>query len=337
MKVIGKGNVHVYSPEDEYPHVPGEEEFWQESWVVYFFDPEKNIYAFLRMSQEPNRDGGAHTHWVHVWTPQHMYRNVQAVPISAGDRTDDSLTANKGLCTYHYDGKFNWVISDPENDFEMKLVLEDFHPGIGPYAEEEVGSLVSQANKHHIEATGHATGTVRAPGEQHEISGMYWRDHSWGMRNWDNIRTHRAFYALFGKDFSFFPITFIGADNQKVKAGAVIRNDTVYMTTDFDLLSYMGSDGVTNAGGQVKLRLDGETLVMNFVPQTTCSISTHHNFVLADTMCTVTMGDRVGVGVTETSTNPQGGKLLAGVSAPSQFENGLFPRVRDPWSWGLDR
>lgn len=31
MKVIGKGNIHVFGPVDECPHHPGEEANWQET------------------------------------------------------------------------------------------------------------------------------------------------------------------------------------------------------------------------------------------------------------------------------------------------------------------
>lgn len=325
MKVIGKGAVHIYEPVDECPHEPGAEELWQESFVLYMWDMEKQVYVFLRMSQEPNRGPGYTTVWLNAWTPECTYKHTDdMIPFKDGNRAEKSLTAGDGLCKYEYDGKHNWTVND--KDVHISLSMTDDHPGFG-YFPVEAGSLVSDAAKNHIEATGHVTGSVSIQGKTYEVAGTGWRDHSWGKRNWQGFLAHRFYPAMFGKDFSFFCVTFVGGDGGMAKFGAVIRGETIQLVNDFTIVAYMGEDGVSNCGGKVTLRLDGETHVLEFEPLGKSAISLHQGMPCVDGMCKVTMGDKVGVGVSETSNRAQGGTGRPHVfpHSPGILENGIYP------------
>lgn len=332
MKVIGKGSCHIYAPEDDQIHSGSGEPDWQESFVIYFWDVERKVFAFLRVNQQPGHVPADTVHWIHVWTPTHVYRHVAAAPLGEGAIGDRFLSADGGRCRYEYDGRFNWTISDPEAGFTLRLSLDQDHPGIGPFMADDADYLVSQTNKHHIEASGRAIGDLTIAGETVALDGSAWRDHSWGKRDWSAVRAHRFFPALFGPDFGFFGLTFVGADGSKFKTASIIRGDTVQMTSDFDILAYMQSDAVTNAGGEVRLNLDGETLSLRYRPETSCGVSKIANFVIASTMCTVTMGERVGVGAAETSNNPLGGSDTdVCISPPSIDGNGLFEASAPAW------
>jgi hypothetical protein len=325
MKVIGTGSITLYEGVDECPHAPGDEELWQESFVLYMWDTEKNVYVFLRMSQEPNRGEGYTTVWLNAWTPEHTYKHTDdSIPLQPGDVAETSISAGGGLCRYAYDGDHHWTVAD--KDVAISLVMKDYHPGIGYYGSSN-GALVNEAAKNHIEATGWVTGKVKVKDKEYEVAGIGWRDHSWGKRNWRGILAHRFYPAMFGPEFNFFSVTFIGADGSFGKFGTVIRGDTVMGTDDFDIVAYVGEDGVSNCGGRVTLRLDGETHTLEYELLGKSAISLHQDFPCVDGMCRVTMGGKVGVGVSETSHRAQGGTARPTIYSHSRglLENGIFP------------
>lgn len=323
MKVIGKGKIKVYDPVDECPHAPGKEPFWQESIVLYFWDTQQQVYAFFRMSQEPNRGGGFTTMWVNVWTPDWIYKHTDdSVPLRQGDRTENALSSDGGKCRYQFDGKHNWEIRD--TDIQVRLSMEDYHPGFGFY-DETAGSVVSEAAKEHIEGTGWITGSVSVKGRSYTVSGPGFRDHSWGKRDWSTILVNRFFPATFGKEFTLFGITFMPTDGTLSKFATVSRGDTIQSIDDFTIISRIGEDGTSNYGGTATFRLDGETHVIDYVPVGKGAISLHQGFPCVDTMCTVTMGNKKGVGVFETSHRAQGGtgKLHVYPESFSILDNGF--------------
>ena len=326
MKVIGEGSIHFYESRDEGPHAPDSEALWQESFVVYLWDVEQEVYVFFRLGQTPNYKGGTASLWANVWTPDYQYKHSNdEIPFAEQDRTENSLTVGDGLCSYSYDGRHNWQYNDAE--VRASLVMEDYHQGLG-YFPRSAGSLTSETAKNHIEATGRVTGTVTIKGKTYNVSGTGWRDHSWGKRNWLGILAHRFFPAMFGSEFNFFCVTFLGADGKLVKFGTVIEGDNVRFVDDFEIIAYMGEDGVSNVGGKVILHLDGATRMLEYEPIGKAAISMNHGFPCVDGMCKVTMGNKVGVGVAETSNRAQNGRDRPYIFPASHgvIDNGLFER-----------
>jgi hypothetical protein len=325
MKVIDGGAVHLYSGSDECPHAPDNDPYWQESVVLYAWDTEQKVYVFLRLSQEPHRGDGFTTVWLNAWTPEFTYKHTDdSVPFVTGDRTETSLSSGHGLCRYAYDGKHQWSVND--GDVQIRLTMEDYHPGFG-YWPASAGSLVEEAGRNHIEATGWTIGSVTVKGKTYEVAGTGWRDHSWGKRIWAGFRAHRFCSALFGRDFNLFALTFIGADGRMAKFGTLVRGDTIQATNDFSIIAYVGEDGVSNCGGRLTLRLDGETHLFEWALVGKSAISLHHGVPICDGMCDVTWGDKRGVGVFETSHRAQGGSEKPNIFPDSLgiMENGLYP------------
>lgn len=326
MKVIGEGKVYFYDPRDECPHAPEEGRLWQESFVLYLWDPERTVYVFLRLGQVPNKDGGQTTVWLNVWTPGQMYKFTDdAIPLSPSDRTENSLSSRGGLCSYRYDGRHNWQVNDGDHEVKVDLVMEDYHQGLG-YWPETSGTLIENTAKNHIEATGWVTGTVSVQSKQYQVAGTGWRDHSWGNRDWLKIRAHRGYLAMFGRELNIFCFTYIGEDGHLVKNGLIIRGEEVQFTREFTVTAYMGEDAVSNCGGHVDVMLDGKMQRMEFIPQGKSALSMTHRFPCVDAMCLVKLGDMTGVGLAETSTRPQGGCEWPYVfeSSPGVIDNGIF-------------
>lgn len=304
-KAMDNTLVHLYEPIDECPHSPESDELWQESWAIFFWDADQEVYVFLRMSQEPNRkDGGKHTVWLNIWTPEGQFKKMDAeLPVEEGTVTEDAISVGAGLCSYRFDGKHNWVVRD--GDIELDLSMKDHFPGFIYF--NETAYATQNMLKHHIEDIGQAEGILKVAGTSYSLSGPAFRDHSWGKRDWLAIRGHRVFYADFGDDLVFIGIVFVGDDGNSARNGLVIKEGVFEYTQNFHIAAYMDEDGICNMGGRVILDDDGNRQTINFEPATRAAIQLHHGLPCVDTMCKVTMGERIGVGFSETSMRPLGG------------------------------
>jgi len=323
VKVIGDREIFFYPAKDESPHSPGKEELWQESWVLYMWDTKNKVYSFFRLSQVPNRNGGETVVWLNIWTPDYMYKHTDdEIPLITRDITDNALVSGEGLCRYEYNGDHLWQIND--QDVKVNLVMKDDHPGLGSI-QKGSGVLISEVAGNHAESTGRVTGTITVRDKEYIIDGVGWRDHSWGKRDWLSIRAHRGIIALFD-EFNFFGTSLVGTDGKLSKNGMIIRESTVQFTDRFEVIVHMAEDGISNCGGRVNIILDGDTYALKFEPIGKAAISLTHSFACTDTLCTVKMMNKVGYGMMETSSRPQGGDATPFVfpSSPGVIQNGLY-------------
>lgn len=327
MKVIGTGQIKFFGPADEVPHTPSEHLLWQESYVLMLWDIECAMYAFLRVSQVPNK--GIATAWLNIWGPGFMYKNTDVeLPLKTGDITGAGLSVGGGLCGYSYDGSHRWRLNDARAGVSAELAIDDAHPGLCFYPDAS-SNFVAEATGSHIEASGHVTGTVTVAGTRYEVSGTGWRDHSWGKRNWTGIRAHRFYSANFGEALHVACISYIGDDGQLSKNGLVIRNGEIEFTRDFTIVAYMDEDGVSNRGGTLEVRTREAAFQLAFEPVGKAAISVIDGFPCVNALCHVRMGEKLGVGVSETSNNAQGGSQHPFVFPSSRgvIDNGLFRLV----------
>ena len=305
LKALGTTQVRFFAPEDECPHQPGEEELWQESWVIFFWDRENEVYVLLRVSQEPNKlTGGTHTVWLNAWAPGVQYRNVNTeLNPGEGEITKDGIRVANGLCGYRFDGRHIWRVEDGAT--KMELTMTDDHPGAAYF--NESAEILSNTLQNHVEAVGVAEGKVTIDGRTYRVSGPAWRDHSWGKRHWLSVRGHRAFHAIMENDMSFFSLVMIGEDGSHARNALVMQGDTVEYTQDFRVTAFVDEDCVSNRGGLVELSYGGKRYELELTGIPRASVHLHHGLACVDTMCHVTMGDIKGVGFSETSHRAQGG------------------------------
>lgn len=327
MKVIGNGTFHYFDEKDEGNHAAGPEELWQESVVLYFWDPKSNVYSFTRLSQAPNKGTGQMITWLTVWTPDHIYNYCSdKLPLKPDSVTETTLTAGDGLCRYTFLGKgrHQWTIED--DDVSLDLIMQDDHQGVGFYPE-TAGFLVNQTARKHIEAIGSVTGRVAVKGKAYDVAGSGWRDRSWGPRDWQGWRAHRGFITLF-EDKYIYALTFLGADGNLFKIANIIRNDTIEFIDDFEIVAYVGEDGVSNLGGHLDIGFDGKRHRLTFEPVSKGTTNMTQDFAITDTLCSVTLGDQTGVGFVETSHHAQGGTERPFIFPESHsiLDNGIFPR-----------
>jgi len=335
MKVIGSGHVEFFSPEDEGPHPIGRDAWWNESVWLQFAERSSGLYGAIRIGHQPNFQGGHTSIWSLIGTPDWIYKRDGLYPLTESDRVATGFAAN-GTHRFEADSRGgHWSIDD--EDISVSLLVEDFHPPIG-YTP---GSHMETIAKNHFEASGKISGDITIKGRRYEIrDGLASRDHSWGIRYWNHLRVHRFTAATFGPDLSCNAICFYDETDRLSQWGYVVRGDTIIPALEVDVIAYMEADGISNRGGIVRYVLpDGEEMVVELQPVNKGMISRQHTLAINDTICWAMIGDRVGAGVFETNSNPQGGTIIPsqrglvrtlvdnGIVAAGQAFSGFMPKA----------
>ena len=326
MEIVyeNKGLIKFAPDESEHTHAPDSDELWQESFVLYFWDAERACYSFLRIAQTPNYQGGTAQIMLNIWTPVGFYKHTDdLVPYDGSGRKQTSLTIGKDLVSYAFDGNFNWKIDDPKYGVEANLVFTGYHRGINPVPSNS--DFARHAIPNHTQAFGAVKGEVSISGRKFAIDGYGWRDHSWGFRDWLSIRCHRFFPAIFSKDLYLSNFSFVSSEGQFVKGAVLVRDGKMYFVNDITLVAHMGEDAVSNCGGHCTFRAGGETYVFNYEPIAKSSVIMVHGLAMTEGMCRVRWGDKLGLGLTETTTNPHAGSARPFVfpSSPGIIDNGV--------------
>ena len=324
MRVVGNGKIIYTKPEDEIAHSPGSHPDWQESIVIYVWDAEQKCYAFFRIGHEPNQpDGGSIAVWNNIWSPNEHYKYYDAVPLRAEDRLSNGFGGG-GTSKYTYDGRHHWTIRD--KDVSADLVMEDNH---APFDFFPAGHNLGEVAANHIEATGKVNGTIVFKGKTYKIKdAVGHRDHSWGVRKWETMTTHRWAPAIFGNDFVAHGIAMIAPDRSLTQFGFVIRDDVFYVPKEVTLACLMESDGLTNRGGVVNFKMEsGEQLEVVYWNITPGGLAFHRGYPCFDPMATVTCGRRKGVGLMECANNTMNGTLRPNqkILISGHIDNGIFP------------
>lgn len=324
MKVVGNGKLIFTDPKDEIAHAPGSHPDWQESIVIYVWDVEQKVYTFFRIGHEPNQGAnGSVAIWNNIWSPAEYYKYYGAEPMRAEDRLSNGFGGGR-TSKYTYDGKHHWTVRD--NDVSADLVMEDNH---APFDFFPTGHNLGEVAAHHIEATGKVTGTIVFKGKTFKLTNAVGhRDHSWGVRKWETMTTHRWAPAIFGKDFVAHGIAMIAPDRSLTQFGFVIRDGVFYVPKETTLACLMESDGLTNRGGVVNFKMEsGEQLEVVYWNVTPGGLSFHRGYPCFDPMSVVTCGQRKGVGLMECANNTMNGTLRPKqkILISGFIDNGIFP------------
>ncbi|MCY4426747.1 MAG: hypothetical protein OXC05_06920 [Halieaceae bacterium] len=317
MRIEGGGSVKEWGPEDEGPHTIGGHEFWQESVVLVWWDLDNSVGGVHRIGHEPNaKDGPQISLWNHAFSPEWIYKRAVTLPLREADRPENGFNGGDDTCKFTYTDHGVWTFDD--EDLEGELHIADAHTPVDIYPKSG-GSLSDDFAPNHMEVGGKCTGKLRIKDKTYEINGLAFRDHGWGIRKWDAIVSHRWVAGTFDDGTTLLAVSFHGADDQLAKFGCVLRGDTLTYTRDLDILTYMEVDGLTHRGGTVRMTLPtGEVLDMICEPLQKGAVSWIHGISCVDTMCKITLGDRVGICDFETTNN-----ALRGGHRPLVAVNGI--------------
>jgi len=206
------GNIKA---EDDYTHPLGAEENFNESVYFNFFDREHNRGGFIRMGNRAN-EGYAEMTVIVYNSDGSVFFNYKKPDIDNNDGWDaggakiEILIPGEQIRT-SYTGSALLLanpldMQDPSKAFKTnpfkRITLDVVHHGVGPMfghvGEAGDGNDFARA---HYEQHMRVEGTLSIEGEDDiRIVGHGLRDHSWGPRYWQSIRSYRWITGNFGDD-----------------------------------------------------------------------------------------------------------------------------------------
>jgi hypothetical protein len=319
----------MFTAGDELPHQPGRDLWWQESVFVSWWDERARLGGVFRLGHEPNQ--GLANVWLGLVSEDGgRFRLCDStIPLTEGDRVDGNLSAHHGsrrLCgTVPRDGRLAWSVDHP--DVRAELLLEDFYPMTNLWLLRTGTSLADEFAPNHWEASGRMTGTVQIGRRHHQIDGLYHRDHSWGVRKWDTLRSHRWVAGAFGPDLAFAMVTWHSTDNDLFTGGYVFRDGTIIRAEAVDPLPYLEADGITIRGGEAHWYLDDDTRLSLRCAPVDGLLFSHRDVTETDTICRVRHPDgRLGFCDFEFTNNLRDGRSQVEIAIGAALLDGLTHR-----------
>ena len=323
MNVIGGENVVLRTAQDEGPHEASSHEWWQESVTLIWWDRARGVGGFHRIGHEPNYRDGPRVYLTNsLFTLNQVYRSSEFLPMGPADQLANGFAGGNGRCRFEFrDNRAVWTLD--EADAAMELVAEDYHSPIDIWPKS--GELGKDVAPEHMEVASRVTGWVRVGTQRHEVDGVAFRDHGWGIRHWDKIMVYRWVVGVFDASLSVFAMTFLAPDGTLSKFGLVNRDNQLIRATDVDIVTHIEADGFTHRGGRVRLALaTGDVMTLECEALQKGTVNSHHGNVWLDTFCTMTWGDRVGVCDFEIANRPFQGVKPPVLLENAIAENGLF-------------
>ena len=320
MEVAGGGNVIEYGPKDEIAHKASDNEFWQESVVLFWWDTTNNVGGYHRIGHEPNyRDGPIISLWNNIFTPDYIYKDASTLPLREADKLSNGFGGGD-TCRFEYTDHAIWTVNAP--DVKAELHIHDRHTPVDVYPKK--GSLSEDFAPNHMEVASTVTGTLTVKGKSCKVNGMAFRDHGWGKRDWGGIVSHRWVATTFPNGMMALMQTFQSPNNELVKFGCVIRDGKLTYAKEVDVIVYIEPDGLTHRGGRSSMTLTtGEKMEFELVPFQKGVVSWIHGIACVDIFCKVTCGDLVGMGDLETTNNAMRGSYRPYLSINAIEANGL--------------
>jgi hypothetical protein len=232
---------------DEWPHTPADDDFWQESIVLTWQDPEQKVGGYVRIGQTPKRGTGKLAFG--VVSPKESYtRSYEDVPLGESDRLPNGFASDNFVTATFEADTSRWVAED--ESCSIDLVVENLHPLFQPPQDAENGDeFHKNFDADHTESAGLVRGTVRFGENTWAISGFGYRDHSWGIRKIGEPSTRIAnFYWLvgsLGKDLICGIADVILLSGKRFRQGLVIADGVLENPTLKDASFTLELDGVS--------------------------------------------------------------------------------------------
>lgn len=249
--------------EVDLPHRPGDDPFWQESWVLVFRDPESGLVGFLRTGSYVNQ-GTTQTHWG-MATPDGLRfrRHLLDRKLEPGDRTE--TTASSGTMRFSIPGQEYCRFEGFDDDAEADLRIYDWFPSqdwqvVGGAGH---GMLMASNEDHgHPESAGRVEGRVRIGDRVFDVrDGIGYRDHGYGPRPLPVFRSARWHAGTVGERLSYSLLTMQAEDGAFSKAGFVLLDGKREAIRDLHTVNCTLSDGLSSIGGWTVVELeDGRIL-----------------------------------------------------------------------------
>jgi hypothetical protein len=298
-----------YADDDELPHRPGPDPWWQESVFLHWYDAGNRVGGIHRIGHEPGQ--GIVALSCAVFGPGVRFRRNGTAPLP---EVGNGAGFGAGGHRFWFDGANHLQVDEP--GCRLDLTVADFYPRTDFFPSNKKSSLTEEFAAHHFEASGRVTGTATLGERTFEIDAFCHRDHSWGIRKWDTLVNHRWISGSLSPELSFGSVVWQSKDGALVRGGYVVRKGEVHYADDLEVVTYLDVDGLTHQGGEVVWHFGEEELRLRCAPVDGV-LFVHHDVAWVDILCEVEHDGMTGVCDFEISTNPRqgNGPILASLNA----------------------
>jgi hypothetical protein len=244
------GNIEA---RDDYTHPLGPEVSFNESMYFNFFDNENGFGGFMRIGNRANERYAEVTLCLYLPTGEVLF-NYKRPEITSNDAFDaggmrfETVEPLVRLRTT-YEGSAVFLrepeqMADPGKAFRenphRRVSIDLLHEAVAPVygavrEAEDVVDLEKEFARAHYEQHMRVTGTVGIDGETTDIDAFGLRDHSWGPRYWQAIKSYRWLTCSFGPSLNVMVSEIRPTDDARTQGGVVIRDGNVERVTSVDI------------------------------------------------------------------------------------------------------
>jgi hypothetical protein len=316
----------VLTEADESIHVPGTElpHRWQENMLFYGWNQEQNVGFFFHVQRMPH--SGISELKAVVCDPSRSVSTTQVITMPV-DRMYQGIVIEEPFRRVRLSYNGLGVAQTSQTDlpapsdtgsvpFGMDLILTG---KAGPADWNAALTTMSSTENTHYQMAGSCEGTLRYGDRKVSGSGLFWRDHTWGLRNYsaethDNVEIGKG-----GHDWSWFtPMVFDEgrtlvnglylelADGREQTFGVLTEGEHTKVLPAYRVTVTQGVTGrpeicdyqrVHVTGGDDTTTLDCHLQVVRHLPM----YLPHHgpDTVLSEAFGTATWGTRTGWGSAE--------------------------------------
>lgn len=210
---------------DEGRHPAGPGELWNESYYFNFYDRRTQLGGFARIGTQANRQRSSLIFLLFKQGRPVFNRFLLDLPYTE-EGMDQGITV-AGLTYRVLEPLKSMEIRFEAGDTRLDLTWEALHPVAEIGAGDE--KMPEQMASGHYEQAGEVAGTVTLRQGKSDFQGYGFRDHSWGIRDWEAMKHYDLAWPIFGKDLLLncmqitllnghtFPMGFVFDGNENLK------------------------------------------------------------------------------------------------------------------------
>jgi hypothetical protein len=239
-------------PADEYTHPLGPEKNFNESAYFNFFDRAGGHGGFLRVGNRANEGYAEVTLCLYLPTGDVMF-NYRRPEIDGNDAFDAGgmrfevveplvkhRTTYEGTAVFLHEPR---DMADPRAAFQgnphKPVRLDLLHEAVGPvYGTSGAGRVEDPEQEFaraHYEQHMRVSGTLSIDGQQAPIDGFGLRDHSWGPRYWQALKSYRWLNCTFAPGFGIMVSEIRPDAERRIQAGVVVRGESLERIVAVDI------------------------------------------------------------------------------------------------------
>jgi hypothetical protein len=313
-------------PDDEFPHVPDEQENFNESVYVNAFDARQRVGGWVRLGNRVN-EGHAELS-VCLYLPDgRVACQFLRPPITTNDAFEAgglrySVSEPFNRLAIRYEGEL-MLLDDPSSMRDPREVLAhaprvpgtvfwnfwSVSPAHGgePSRPEHAEQMFygPDFSRGHFNQHVAARGTIAIGDERWDLDGGGWRDHSWGPRYWQAIWAYRLFVANFDDGRGFMLLKRLLETGGSRRLGVLLIDGAYEEILDLDVVTRWSPEQ-DPLGATITLRTEHhqeqiDARVITMVPLRNRRQAGGETLVsrVAEGFTEFTWGGRVGYGMTE--------------------------------------